>query len=337
MGDKDSGAMRSWYNIIKLFVSIFPFSFSTVLPYGMDDSKYCSKDSRRLIWIEEGKGVIIIGKSTPPASSMAAAVCNLIFGSKSDTKNSLLVKFESFYINDCGISLTLKQSPSSVFDQDVEQLASLSCEMPTPPPFYSSKNRFVMFSLEREDKYMRNYNFRINITITEGAPRSGPSTAVIILIAVGLLSAIVVISILLVKHIKLKRVGRERRAERALERAIHVYNSQELHRGVPYTTVPSHRTCPTHERLQYGSNNSSNGHNHNLLIVQNHSRSNSRTNSDINCSETDIHRPSLNTSEENRLNESNCEFDTESLPPSYEEALEMPKPSLPESPLYANM
>ncbi|KAK6177098.1 hypothetical protein SNE40_015271 [Patella caerulea] len=301
--------------------------------YGMDDSNVCLKDTKTLFWINDGTSVIVIGKDTPPLSANAAAVCKLIFGSKSEKgMNTLHVNFESFYINDCAISLHLHQSPSSVFDADVEKILSLSCEMPKPAAFYTKEGNLLMLSLDREDQYMREYNFRINITLSVGPPKTGPSTAVLIIVAVALLSAIVIIAFVIMKYLKLKReVWRERRAERAIVQAIHVYNSQELHhRDTHYTSVPSSRHCPTHERLQYGSNQHNGSHNGSLI----HGDSGNLYN--IDYSDSDIQQP-LCELDENILNESNRqESDSQSLPPSYEEALDMPKPSLPESPIYAN-
>ncbi|XP_067684068.1 uncharacterized protein [Haliotis asinina] len=304
--------------------------------YGMDNKATCLADGIQMKYIEDGKSASVVGKNTLVIQQATTKVCKIKFKPLSKKgRDYLSLKFESFYINNCGITLTIDQSPDSTFEQDVAKLVHLQCEQASPRILYAKKDYTVQITLSREDIYLRNYNFRINVSLSEGPPKTGPSVAVIIGISAALIAVIAVIAFILIKYIRLKNsVLRERRAERAIESALYVYNSQELDRQdrglntpVPGQTLENGANTHTgaHRNGGIHSTNSQDERRSLLTVNQNNSRTNGHMPQSI---DVDVIPPEYCT-------ESKGSLDLEGdMPPSYEEALEMPKP--PDSPIYAN-
>ncbi|XP_029635411.1 uncharacterized protein LOC115210806 isoform X4 [Octopus sinensis] len=157
--------------------------------YGLDDPIHCSKI--RIKWLEDDQCAIIVGKITAPRSPNSDKDCQFILGASSRSKYQfVLLTFDTFYINSCDVVLKISDSPTAQFDRKVKQLALLTCQSPNPGKIYSHEGNHVMLSLQREDKYIRNYNFRINASLSTGPPK--PSKPIkTILIVIGLITAFI--------------------------------------------------------------------------------------------------------------------------------------------------
>ncbi|XP_041347533.1 uncharacterized protein LOC121367432 [Gigantopelta aegis] len=363
--------MTKLYNtcvtLVYLLHSVVTDVWTGVPSYGMDDKKVCLLKSVHQVFVEDQKSMVIIGKKTPTNSAAAAQNCTIQFSPVSDMGySSLRLQFDNFYINDCDITLTITQSSTSLFNSDVQQLVKLSCADPSPGVLYASRDFSVRVTLSREDIYLRNYNFRVNVSLSDGPPQTGPSVAVIIGIATALLALICIIAFIMVKYTRMKSaVLRERRAERAIENALHVHSSQELHNGIAYTTLPcqadsngalhpghhdssqdSHESVASHPEGGHLLSKKGHGQHHILLtrlpankerLSSSHPEEMSHVLFEPLNSHTHLHPDHPGGASEG-VTEVGSSSEGSDLPPSYEEALEMPKPpeSL-ESPNYMNV
>ncbi|GAB1600728.1 uncharacterized protein LOC115210806 isoform X2 [Argonauta hians] len=157
--------------------------------YGLDDPAHCNKI--RIKWLEDDQCAIIVGKVTAPESPNSDKDCQFILGASSTSHYQfVLLTFDTFYINSCDVVLKISDSPTSQFDRKVQQLAVLTCGSPNPGKIYSHEGNHVMLSLHREDKYIRNYNFRINASLSTGPPKP-PKPIKTILIVIGLIAVFI--------------------------------------------------------------------------------------------------------------------------------------------------
>lgn len=159
--------------------------------YGLDDPQQCK--NIRVKWLKDDQCAIIVGKITPPLSSRSVKSCQMILGASSTSKFQFVqLTFDTFYINSCDVVLQISDSPSAQFDSKVQDLALLSCESPNPGKIYSHEGNHVKLFLKREDKYIRNYNFRINASLSAGPPV--PTTSIkTIMIIIGLVTGVLII------------------------------------------------------------------------------------------------------------------------------------------------
>lgn len=164
--------------------------------YGLDDPQQCK--NIRVKWLKDDQCAIIVGKVTPPLSPRSVRSCQMVLGASSTSKLQYVqLTFDTFYINSCDVVLQISDSPSAQFDSKVRDLALLSCESPNPGKIYSHEGNHVKLFLKREDKYIRNYNFRINASLSAGPPVPRTSIKTIFII-VGLVTSVLIIGCALV-------------------------------------------------------------------------------------------------------------------------------------------
>lgn len=88
--------------------------------------QHCQPDKIPVNWLGDNDVMIIHGKTSDIGGIQE---CMIMFGPNSSaTKKKIRVEFMSFYINDCGVELTVQQSPKSTFDGEAfPTLVSIKC------------------------------------------------------------------------------------------------------------------------------------------------------------------------------------------------------------------
>ncbi|XP_014781619.1 uncharacterized protein LOC106877240 isoform X3 [Octopus bimaculoides] len=223
--------------------------------YGLDDPIHCSKI--RIKWLEDDQCAIIVGKITAPQSPNSDKDCQFILGASSRSKYQfVLLTFDTFYINSCDVVLKISDSPTAQFDRKVKQLALLTCQSPNPGKIYSHEGNHVMLSLQREDKYIRNYNFRINASLSTGPPK--PSKPIkTILIVIGLITAFILAGCGFLYKCYLMQRARWQESTSVLD--VHEYSTPRVRHRFPgeYGSLLSYEPLCIIREVQNGRINSS--------------------------------------------------------------------------------
>ncbi|XP_014781612.1 uncharacterized protein LOC106877240 isoform X2 [Octopus bimaculoides] len=272
--------------------------------YGLDDPIHCSKI--RIKWLEDDQCAIIVGKITAPQSPNSDKDCQFILGASSRSKYQfVLLTFDTFYINSCDVVLKISDSPTAQFDRKVKQLALLTCQSPNPGKIYSHEGNHVMLSLQREDKYIRNYNFRINASLSTGPPK--PSKPIkTILIVIGLITAFILAGCGFLYKCYLMQRARWQESTSVLD--VHEYSTPRVRHRFP------------------GMNHPRNANNVGTQTLMNGEVQNGRINSSSQTTFGDDAEPRVHIILQgmNGGTEAGPHSELDYPPPSYEEAISMP-------------
>ncbi|KAK7102975.1 uncharacterized protein [Littorina saxatilis] len=208
----------------------------------LDNKDVCgdsaSNRDDKIYWTSEKTAILVIGRSSDGA---VFHDCSVIVGAATQESKMLRLSFDAFHVEDCRVALSINQSSLSDFRADNSPMARIGCKHSNIKLLHSKLKHFVKIHVHKSDKYAQGYNFRINITVTDSLPESGPATHVVVIVGIVSLFVVGVALWLLVKYL-LRRTQRwnEQCAERNMERAIHLYNNQEPppESDYMYTAVP---------------------------------------------------------------------------------------------------
>lgn len=209
----------------------------------LDNPDVCKKaPSDKMYWASELKAIVVIGRGSD--HRQAFHDCNIIVGAATTQSSILRLSFEAFHISDCGVMLTVNQSLHSSFEPDNSVLARITCDHGKVAVLHSEEKHFVQIGVHKTDAKILEYNFRINITVTDKMPENGPALHVVIIVGCVMVGVVSVSLWLLVKYLMQRsQRWREISTERNMERAIHLYNSQPLLQepDYMYTALPVHQ------------------------------------------------------------------------------------------------
>lgn len=187
------------------------FFFQTVLSQGidrawMDDVTTCSQ--KTTVFVHDGKSLMVQAKGTQDGNPLDIKQCEIIVG-PFDENRSLIVQFDTFYIQTCAVRVKISQGKFSTM-VDEKPLKTLDC-------YTKGKAKDQSFTLQDKNMYMRlllltddpqdvRYNFRLNITAVPytGAQNSGLSIGVKIGIAVLSVVAFIMILYFIIKTIRVR-------------------------------------------------------------------------------------------------------------------------------------
>ncbi|KAH9512718.1 hypothetical protein Btru_038006 [Bulinus truncatus] len=284
-----------------------------------------------------------------------------------DSSARIQLQFEFLYIEDCLIHLQINESSTTDFknSRDNREMLMIKCNSRNPGPLFARPKNFVLLNLIKDTMSTDAVNFYLNITMAGDPPTTGLELHIVIIIGFVAFIVVIVAGCLLLKYIsRLSERMHEQRVEAAMTRAINIYNSHEpleepdmvlIRPGDIHLARPQHRAasiafvhsdgrierfCPlenencehSETRVQLPSPQKSSEHSRRHLRHM--------ENDYVDCCishGTNVHNnsPALQLVTSHRSTSqghSNDHVDAISIggidmPPTYEEALEMPGPS----------
>ncbi|GFR77035.1 hypothetical protein ElyMa_002228200 [Elysia marginata] len=198
--------------------------------------KNCKVFSKKIFWISESRSAVIVGKSEESVQR-----CQLTFGVASDPEHEqarLRVEIDFMYIHDCGIEVQINESSESMFSQNqANQLMMKSnCNQKIPRVLYAQPKNFVRVWWYKQDKFLDAYNFRLNISMIDNLPVSGPAFSTLVITGLVMVFLVCLVGTLFFKYLShVTQSWHERNVENAIDRALYLYNSQE-----PLPEEPDH-------------------------------------------------------------------------------------------------
>ncbi|CAL1526530.1 unnamed protein product [Lymnaea stagnalis] len=210
------------------FLLMWSPSYLTDLPISvsMSDLKLCNKPSNKIHWLSEKTSALVTGKNSELTQS-----CHLRFGVASDKKEARIrLHFDFLYIEDCSIRLQINESLNSDFKSslDNKEIFMSKCNTRNPGSLYTQPKNFILVSLINEQMSSQAVNFRLNVSMAENPPKSGLELHILIIVGFVVVIVVVMAGLLLFKYItRLSHSWHERRVEAAMARAINIFNSQE--------------------------------------------------------------------------------------------------------------
>ncbi|XP_033745975.1 uncharacterized protein LOC117331384 [Pecten maximus] len=216
---------------------------------GMDKKKVCrDKNSVMVDYLKETESALILAKTVEYKDASEAKDCNVILGPDSDSdKQFLLLEFESFHMPDCDVELIIHQCPFVTFDRDIILMRRLGCKDRNPRSLMTKKKHNVRFILHRE--YVtpkRVYNFRINVTLTDGMKKHEDNMSLglkIGIVGVSVIAAIIV-AIMVFKAVRLRMIVRQEYHHEEEHETHHVLtslsNSRQRLQPNSYTELTDH-------------------------------------------------------------------------------------------------
>lgn len=203
-------------------------SHPTALPISvsMSDPNLCNKSPNEIHWLSEKTSALVTGKNAELTQN-----CQLRFGVASDKKQARIrLHFDFLYIEDCSIRLQINESSHSDFTTSVDNKEMLmsKCNTKNPGPLYTQPKNFLLVSLINEQMSNQAVNFRLNVSMAENQPKSGLELHILIIVGFVVVIVVVMAALLLFKYVtRLSHSWHERRVEAAMTRAINIFNSQE--------------------------------------------------------------------------------------------------------------
>ncbi|XP_076448138.1 uncharacterized protein LOC143284895 [Babylonia areolata] len=366
--DKRSEEMAwSLLSFVLLWLATLLCSAKDSTIVSLDSRAVCAGTSSGTVyWASKEKSVVVVGRGANDRQLYRQ--CSVVVGAATAEASILQLSVEALHIEDCGVTLVVNQSHLSDFTSGTSNMAKIGCQHGTLRVLHSLEKHYVKVTVHKDNIHHQQYNFRINITVIDKLPERGPETHVVIIVGVTVLVVVGMALWLLVKYL-VHRTHRwqEHCAERNMERAIRLYNSQETppESDYMYTALPPQDVGATQPPAHHR-----NGHCHPAKNAS--GRGGRHRAGDITFVHADGHIETFRmrgSPQERRSGDSDHppgstaphrltgvappgrDRDRDSLaegqghgedivgecPPSYEEALHMPTPQDPRSPLYVNL
>ncbi|XP_059166450.1 uncharacterized protein LOC131948782 [Physella acuta] len=200
---------------------------TTTIYESMGNFTACEKSKSDIHWISPKTNAIITGKNKDLSRS-----CQLKFGLAvpPSSQTRLRLHFHFLYIEDCIVQLQINESATNDFKTSTtnREMFFTSCNAQNPGSLYAQPKNFVLISLMITKNTSVAFNFYMNITAAEELPITGVELHVVVV--VGFVSVLVVIiaSVILFQYLtRLSERWHERRVEAEMTRAINIFNSQE--------------------------------------------------------------------------------------------------------------
>lgn len=377
----------SLLSMVLLWVSTLLCSAKEITMLTLDSRAVCGDGNPNTVhWASKGKTILVVGRGADDRRLYHD--CSVVIGAATVESSILQLNFEAFHIEDCGVTLAVNQSHRSDFSSGSSSMVKIGCKHGKIKMLHSQEKHYIKIGVHKDNIQLQQYNFRINVTVIDKLPETGPQTHVVIIVGITVLIVVGTALWLLVKYL-IHRTQRwqEHCAERNMERAIRLYNSQETppESDYMYTALPPQEV----ETRQLTAPSHRNGHCHPSKSAA--GRGGRHRAGDITFVHADGHIETFrmrNSPQERRLTDSDHvpvsstprqvgpaplsrdresghapvgpalivtpldrDRDTESVagdnphgddimgecPPSYEEALHMPTPQDPRSPMYVNL
>ncbi|XP_069101215.1 uncharacterized protein [Argopecten irradians] len=222
---------------------------------GMDKKKVCRDQNSVMVdYLREKESALILAKTVDYKDASDSRDCNVILAPDSDSsKQFLLLEFESFHMPDCDVELIIHQCPFVTFDRDIILMRRLGCKDRNPRSLMTKRNHNVRFILHRE--YVtpkRVYNFRINVTLTDGKKTHQDTMSMglkIGIVGVSVIAAIIV-AIMVFKAVRLKMIVRQEYIQEETQESHHVLtslsNSRQRLQPNSYTELTDHPPLDNH-------------------------------------------------------------------------------------------
>ncbi|PVD24622.1 hypothetical protein C0Q70_15106 [Pomacea canaliculata] len=221
----------------------------------MDNKEVCSKVGN-IYWVSEERSFLIVGRGKMNSEYMLD--CAIVVGASTDQPSVLQLKFDAVYIEDCGVTISINQSSVSDFTDNNTEMLKLKCNQGQVKMLHAKEKHYVKISVHRANENLARYNFRINVSLAEAPSNVGLEKHVVIIVGVVVVLVVCALLYVLVRYLlHLVRKSHERRAQQNMERAIHLYNSQESQPESDYMYTALPHADFTHSRGQH--NNHHNG------------------------------------------------------------------------------
>ncbi|OWF35056.1 hypothetical protein KP79_PYT11343 [Mizuhopecten yessoensis] len=223
---------------------------------GMDKKKVCRDSNSVMVdYIKETESALILAKTVEYKDASASKDCNVILSPDSQSnKQFLLLEFESFHMPDCDVELIIHQCPFVTFDRDIILMSRLGCKDRNPKSLMTKKKHNVRFILHRE--YVtpkRVYNFRINVTLTDGVTKQVDNMSLglkIGIVGVSVIAAIIV-AIMVFKAVRLRLILHQEYQQEEQQESHHVLtslsNSRHRLQRNSYTELADQRLAGSRE------------------------------------------------------------------------------------------
>ncbi|KAL8558197.1 hypothetical protein ACOMHN_036286 [Nucella lapillus] len=227
-------------SMVVLWVSALLCSAKEMTMLTLDSRAVCSSSTPSTIhWASKDKTIVVVGRGAHDRQFYSD--CSVVIGAATAQSSILQLRFQAFHIEDCGVTLAINQSHRSDFASGSSAMAKVGCKHGNLKMLHSQEKHYIKIGVHKDIVQLQQYNFRINVTVVDKLPETGPETHVVVIVGITVLIVVGTALWLLVKYL-IHRTQRwqEHCAERNMERAIRLYNSQETppESDYMYTALP---------------------------------------------------------------------------------------------------
>ncbi|KAK3576668.1 hypothetical protein CHS0354_004955 [Potamilus streckersoni] len=213
--------------------------------FSLDDPKVCASHATRTHWLKDEDTIVMSAKRHGHfIEDTLFSQCAIISGPDSAAKKQYTeIMLDSFFIDDCGVTLKVEQSPSSFFEKDVQTLFQFSCHViPEAQSYITMKKNNIRITLNKVDKNLLNYNFVLRISLKEssGSAESlsvGIIVGICVICIVGVFGTIfIIIKYMRIKHWNKRQLDSQTQAGNS--HSLQSLNRSQNEHPVRYTSVP---------------------------------------------------------------------------------------------------